>query len=318
MRCASQTTWPSRPDAIPVSAPSGSSHRHSAATTSSPRSPRPTPSPRCSTARRAGCSSASCPTSGPSSASTRPGRSVPVSRVPTRWVRSSAWWSTAGSPGCWRSARSSGGRVRPRSSWSWASRARSSASPHPRLGHASSRRSGSCGTPSRRRRSCALATDAAEADVVRIAAMAAIGQRAPDERVVDLLEAAAVGDDLIGDVARLALVDLAAIARAGARPCGGAHHRPALPACGHRPAAECGRLGRQRRHRHAPRATGGRARARRHDRRATSDHPVARVGARGHGRPPRASATRSTGTSTAASRCSATPCRPRPRGRCAW
>lgn len=55
-----------------------------------------------------------------------------------------------------------------------------------------------------------LATDAAEADVVRIAAMAAIGQRAPDERVVDLLEAAAVGDDLIGDVARLALVDLAA------------------------------------------------------------------------------------------------------------
>lgn len=55
-----------------------------------------------------------------------------------------------------------------------------------------------------------LATDAGEADVVRIAAMAAIGQRPPDERVVDLLEAAAVGDDLLGDVARLALVDLAA------------------------------------------------------------------------------------------------------------
>ena len=55
-----------------------------------------------------------------------------------------------------------------------------------------------------------LATDATEADVVRIAATSAIGQRPPDERVVDLLEEAAVGDDLLGDVARLALVDLAA------------------------------------------------------------------------------------------------------------
>ena len=54
-----------------------------------------------------------------------------------------------------------------------------------------------------------LATDATEADVVRIAATSAIGQRPPDERVVDLLEEAA-GDDLLGDVARLALVDLAA------------------------------------------------------------------------------------------------------------
>ena len=58
-----------------------------------------------------------------------------------------------------------------------------------------------------------VATDAAEADVVRIAAMSAIGQRPPDERVVDLLEKAAVGDDLLGHVARLALVDLAASRR---------------------------------------------------------------------------------------------------------
>ena len=55
-----------------------------------------------------------------------------------------------------------------------------------------------------------LATDATEADVVRIAAISALGQRPPDERVVDLLEEAAVGDGLLGDVARLALVDLGA------------------------------------------------------------------------------------------------------------
>lgn len=55
-----------------------------------------------------------------------------------------------------------------------------------------------------------LAADAAEAEVVRIAAMSAIGQRPPDERVVDLLEDASAGHDPLGDVARLALVDLAA------------------------------------------------------------------------------------------------------------
>jgi glycosyltransferase involved in cell wall biosynthesis len=53
-----------------------------------------------------------------------------------------------------------------------------------------------------------LAADAAETDVVRVAAISAIGQRPPDERVVDLLEQAAADDDLLGDVARLALVDL--------------------------------------------------------------------------------------------------------------
>jgi glycosyltransferase involved in cell wall biosynthesis len=58
-----------------------------------------------------------------------------------------------------------------------------------------------------------LAADAAEDDVVRIAAMSAIGQRPPDARVVELLEEAAVGDDLRGDVARLALVDLSAAGR---------------------------------------------------------------------------------------------------------
>ena len=57
--CASPTTWPSRPGAIPASAPSGCSHRRSAATTNWLRSPRPMPSPRCSTARPAECSSAS-------------------------------------------------------------------------------------------------------------------------------------------------------------------------------------------------------------------------------------------------------------------
>ncbi|MDF2575792.1 MAG: glycosyltransferase [Agromyces sp.] len=55
-----------------------------------------------------------------------------------------------------------------------------------------------------------LAADAAEADVVRTTAISAIGHRPPDERVLDLLEEAAAGPDLLGDVARLALVDLAA------------------------------------------------------------------------------------------------------------
>lgn len=54
-----------------------------------------------------------------------------------------------------------------------------------------------------------LAADPAEADVVRTAAISAIGQRPPDERVLSLLEEAAAGHDRLGDVARLALVDLA-------------------------------------------------------------------------------------------------------------
>ena len=56
-----------------------------------------------------------------------------------------------------------------------------------------------------------LASDAAEPDVVRIAAVSAIGQRPSVPRVVDLLEELARGDGLLADVARLALIDLGAV-----------------------------------------------------------------------------------------------------------
>ncbi|MFC5789765.1 glycosyltransferase [Agromyces tardus] len=61
------------------------------------------------------------------------------------------------------------------------------------------------------------ASDAAEPEVVRVAAVAAIGQRTPDPRLVDLLDELALGDGLLGEVARLALVDLDAVAEPPSR-----------------------------------------------------------------------------------------------------
>ncbi|GAA1057659.1 hypothetical protein GCM10017608_00610 [Agromyces luteolus] len=55
-----------------------------------------------------------------------------------------------------------------------------------------------------------LASDADEPQPVRIAAVAALGQRPDPSAVVPMLESAAQGDGFLGAVARLALVDLAA------------------------------------------------------------------------------------------------------------
>jgi glycosyltransferase involved in cell wall biosynthesis len=61
------------------------------------------------------------------------------------------------------------------------------------------------------------ASDAAEPEVVRAAAISAIGQRTPDPRLVDLLDELALDDGALAEVARLALVDLAAVAEPRSR-----------------------------------------------------------------------------------------------------
>ena len=58
-----------------------------------------------------------------------------------------------------------------------------------------------------------LASDAAEADVVRVAAVSALGQRPVEHRILDLLERLSLDDGHLADVARLALVDLGAVAQ---------------------------------------------------------------------------------------------------------
>ncbi|GAA1764844.1 glycosyltransferase [Agromyces humatus] len=57
-----------------------------------------------------------------------------------------------------------------------------------------------------------LASDAAESEVVRIAAVSALGQRPADSRLAEFLRPLAAGGGLLGDVAGLALIDLRAAA----------------------------------------------------------------------------------------------------------
>lgn len=63
-----------------------------------------------------------------------------------------------------------------------------------------------------------LASDAVESEVVRIAAVSAIGQRATDPRLAEFLTPLAAHDGLLGDVARLARIDLGAPAAPPADP----------------------------------------------------------------------------------------------------
>ena len=58
----------------------------------------------------------------------------------------------------------------------------------------------------------ALAADTGEDELVRSAAVAALGQRPGDQAVVGLLDGVAAGDDELADVARLSLVDIGAAA----------------------------------------------------------------------------------------------------------
>ena len=118
----------------------------------------------------------------------------------------------------------------------------------------SSRRSGSCGPRSRPLRSFGSSVDHGEAEVVRVAATAALGQRAgaPDvgahARVADGRGRADRRCRTAG-AARPRAAAMPVEAGRTARPHGGA----AVPARRHRPRPELGRSRRQRRHRDASR-----------------------------------------------------------------
>ena len=112
----------------------------------------------------------------------------------------------------------------------------------------------------------------------------------PRATVQEALDAASRRRGFLGDVARLAQRDLAARARRR-RAHGAAHGRPAVPPRRHRPGAQRGRSGGQRRHRDAARAPRRRARGAAADGRRRPPHPrhhaLARRGDAGRRRPRR-------------------------------
>ena len=203
--------------------------------------------------------------------STPPGRWAPGCRG---WTPSGAWspgWPPAGSPPSSTSARCDAGRIpRPTTSrWRWRAPCCLPVRSPGRRGSTgcagqAGRDDGSGAGAGGERAILRVAAAPYEADRVRQAAVAALGDRGErDTEVLELIGKLATTDGELGAVATLAAFDLGErspeIRSAGA----GTVDRPAVPARRPRPRTEQGRCRRQRRHRHhagaARRRAGGRA-----------------------------------------------------------